>query len=67
MIALALLSQRGALAAYRRSAERMTVKDELHELIDQLDEETAREALAYLQDLRLRGAPIGWRDLPQEA
>ena len=51
MIALALLSQRGALAAYRRSAERMTVKDEL---LDQLDEDAAREALAYLQDLRLR-------------
>ena len=48
MIALALLSQRGALAAYRRSAERMTVKDELHELIDQLDEDAAREALAYV-------------------
>jgi hypothetical protein len=44
----------------------MSVKDELHELVDQLDEETAREALAYLQGLRLRGAPIGWRDLPQE-
>jgi len=45
----------------------MSVKDELHELVDQLDEETAREALAYLQDRRLRGAPIGWRDLPREA
>jgi hypothetical protein len=29
----------------------MTVKDEL---LDQLDEDAAREALAYLQDLRLR-------------
>ena len=44
----------------------MTIKDELHQLVDQLDEETAREALAYLQDRRLRGAPIAWRDLPQE-
>jgi hypothetical protein len=44
----------------------MTVKDELHELVDQLDEATAREALAYLQDLRVREAPIGWRDLPPE-
>ena len=38
------------------------VKDELHELVDQLDEEAAREALARLQDLRLprvlREAPI---------
>jgi hypothetical protein len=30
----------------------MTVRDELHELVDQLDEE-AREALACLQPLRL--------------
>ena len=44
----------------------MSVKGELHELVDQLDEETAREALAYLQDRPLRGAPSGWRDLPQE-
>jgi hypothetical protein len=40
----------------------MSVKNELHELIDQLDEEAAREALTLLQDLRLsrarRGAPI---------
>jgi len=40
----------------------MTVKDELHELVDQLDEEDAREALARLQDFRLprvlREAPI---------
>ena len=40
----------------------MTIKDELHELVDQLDEEAAREALARLQDLRLprvlREAPI---------
>jgi hypothetical protein len=39
MIALALLSQRGALAAYRRSAESMTINDELHELGDQLAED----------------------------
>ena len=37
------------------------------DLRDQLDEDAAREALAYLQDRRLRGAPSGWRDLPQEA
>jgi hypothetical protein len=40
----------------------MTTKDELHQLVDQLDEETARVALALLQDLRLpralRAAPI---------
>jgi hypothetical protein len=44
----------------------MSVKDELHHLVDQLNEDGAREALAYLQDRRLREAPIGWRDLPQE-
>jgi len=44
----------------------MTTRDELHELVDQLDEEAVGEALAYLQDRRLREAPIGWRDLPQE-
>ena len=31
----------------------MTVKDELHELVDQLDEDAAIEALAYLQSLSL--------------
>ena len=40
----------------------MTVKDDLHHLVDELDEDTAREALALLQDLRLprvlRDAPI---------
>jgi hypothetical protein len=40
----------------------MTIKDDLHQLVDQLDEDTAREALALLQDLRLprflREAPI---------
>ena len=41
----------------------MSVKDEP---VDQFDEDAAREALASLQDLRLRGAPSGWRDLPQE-
>jgi hypothetical protein len=40
----------------------MTVKDELHELVDQLDEEAAREALAQLQDLGRREAPM--RDEP---
>jgi predicted transcriptional regulator len=39
----------------------MTVKDELHELVDQLDEDAAREALAYLQTLRL---PAFLRDAP---
>jgi hypothetical protein len=29
----------------------MTVKDDLHQLVDQLDEDTARQALAYLQTL----------------
>ena len=40
----------------------MTVKDDLHQLVDELDEDAAREALARLQDLRLprflREAPI---------
>jgi len=40
----------------------MTVKDDLHHLVDELDEAAAREALALLQDLRLprvlRDAPI---------
>jgi hypothetical protein len=30
----------------------MTVKDDLHELVDELDEEAAREALAYLRALQ---------------
>ena len=33
--------QRGALAAYRRSVHSMTVKDELHEPVDQLNAEVA--------------------------
>jgi hypothetical protein len=45
----------------------MAVKDKLHELVDHLNEDAAIEALAYLQDRRLREAPIGWRDLAQEA
>jgi hypothetical protein len=40
----------------------MTTKDDLHHLVDELDEDTAREALARLQDFRLprvlREAPI---------
>jgi hypothetical protein len=40
----------------------MTVKDDLHHLVDELDEDAARKALAYLQDLRLprvlREAPL---------
>ncbi len=40
----------------------MTVKDDLHHLVDELDEDTARKALALLQDLRLprvlRDAPV---------
>jgi hypothetical protein len=39
----------------------MTVKDELHELVDRLDEAEAREALAYLQTLSL---PAFLRDAP---
>lgn len=31
----------------------MTIKDDLHQLVDELDEGAAREALALLQDLRL--------------
>jgi hypothetical protein len=40
----------------------MTTKDDLHQLVDELDEDTAREALTLLKDLRLprvlREAPI---------
>jgi hypothetical protein len=40
----------------------MTVKDDLHHLVDELDEAAAREALVLLQDLRLprvlRDAPV---------
>jgi hypothetical protein len=40
----------------------VTTKDELRQLVDELDEDAAREALALLQDLRLprllREAPI---------
>ncbi|MDQ6675002.1 MAG: hypothetical protein M3069_30410 [Chloroflexota bacterium] len=40
----------------------MTVKEDLHHLVDKLDDDDAREALARLQDLRLprilREAPI---------
>jgi hypothetical protein len=40
----------------------MTIKDDLHNLVDELDDAAARKALAYLQDLRLprvlRDAPI---------
>jgi hypothetical protein len=38
----------------------MTTKDELHQVVDELDEESAEEALAYLQSLgsmRLRSEP----------
>jgi hypothetical protein len=31
----------------------MTIKDELHRLVDQLDEDATVEALAYLQSLSL--------------
>ena len=44
----------------------MSVKDELHHLVDQLDEDAAREALASLQEWRPAQAPIGWRDLSPE-
>ena len=40
----------------------MTIKDDLHRLVDELDENPAREALAYLHTLGLpavlRNAPI---------
>ncbi len=41
----------------------MTVFDELHRLVDALDEEHAREALTYLQQLQ---HPHGVRDAPLE-
>jgi hypothetical protein len=40
----------------------MTIKDDLHHLVDELDDDAAREAIARLQDLLLprvlREAPI---------
>lgn len=40
----------------------MTIKDDLHHLVDELDDDAAREVLALLQDLQLprvlREAPI---------
>ena len=39
----------------------MTVKDDLHHLVDELDEAAAREALAYIQTLSL---PAFLRDAP---
>ena len=42
--------------------DHMTIKDEIHHLVDELDEDTAREALAYLHTLGLpaflRNAPL---------
>jgi len=46
----------------------MIVKDELHHLVDALDEERAREALTYLQQLQhpgVRDAPL--EELPELA
>ena len=44
----------------------MTTKDELHKLIDKFDEDSARQALRLLQDLRSSGrahiAPIDSAD-----
>jgi len=39
----------------------VTVKDDLHHLVDELDEATAREALTYIQTL---GLPAFLRDAP---
>ena len=44
----------------------MSVQDELHHLVDQLDEDGAREALASPQDRCLAQVQSGWRDLPRE-
>jgi len=41
----------------------MTVFDELHRLVDVLDEERARQALTYLQQLQ---HPHGLKDAPLE-
>ncbi len=35
----------------------MTIKDELHQLVDELDEDSAEAALAYLQSRRRRRVP----------
>ncbi len=35
----------------------MTIKGELHQLVDELDQDSAEEALAYLQTLRGRNVP----------
>jgi hypothetical protein len=65
MIAPALVTQRGAFRRVpltRTGDDHMTVKDDLHHLVDELDEDAAREALAYLHTLGLpavlRNAPI---------
>ena len=39
----------------------MTIKDDLHHMVDELDEASAREALAYLKTL---GLPAFLRDAP---
>jgi hypothetical protein len=49
----------------------MTIKDDLHRLVDELDEAAAREALARLQDLRSPGvlrdaAPIAAKTETEE-
>jgi hypothetical protein len=42
----------------------MTTKDDLHHLVDELDEDAAREALARLNDLRLpRETSLSTREL----
>lgn len=47
--------------AYPEAQAMTTTKDELHELVDELDEDAAREALAYIQTLAL---PAFLRDAP---
>src|SRR6202035_683791 len=47
---------------FRRDVpKKMTIKDDLHHLVDELDEDAAREALAYLHTL---GLPAFLRDAP---
>jgi len=52
----------GHLYSRRDGQDHMTIKDDIHHLVDELDEDTAREALAYLHTLGLpaflRNAPL---------
>ncbi len=67
MIAPALMTQRSAIRRVplrEDDQDHMTVKDDIHHLVDELDDDAAREALAYMQTL---GLPAFLRDAPVDA